>query len=207
MQACHPEAIAGSFHEARKHAEETVALSNEHGFSYMLGCGMLLLGWSMTALGQVQEGLAVLTTGLSVYRGTGAALATPAALVWLAEAYAKLARPIEGLDRLAEAAQIIEVTDERWDEAKLHRLRGDLLNATDDKAAAEHSFQQALAVAERQSAKTSELYAATSLARFWGDQGKRTEARDLLAPIYGWVTEGLDTPVLQEAKALLDQLK
>jgi predicted ATPase len=105
-----------------------------------------------------------------------------------------------------EAVQVIEATDERIDEAELHRLRGDLLLATGDQAAAEQSYHQALVVARRQSAKLFELRAATSLARLWRDQGKRTEARDLLAPTYGWFTEGFDTPVLQDAKALLDEL-
>ena len=85
-------------------------------------------------------------------------------------------------------------------------MRGDLLNATGDQVAAEHSYHQALAIARRQSAKLFELRAATSLARLWRDQGKRAEARDLLAPVYNWFTEGFDTPVLQDAKALLDQL-
>jgi predicted ATPase len=85
-------------------------------------------------------------------------------------------------------------------------LRGDLLNATGDPAAAQRSYWQALAVARRQSAKLFELRASTSLARLWRDQGKRTEARDLLAPIYGWFTEGFDTPVLKEAKVLLEEL-
>jgi len=80
------------------------------------------------------------------------------------------------------------------------------LNATGDQAAAEQSYRQALAVAQRQSAKLFELRAATSLGRLWRDQGKRAEARDLLAPIYGWFTEGFDTPVLEDAKALLGQL-
>ena len=84
--------------------------------------------------------------------------------------------------------------------------RGDLLNATGDRATAEQNYHQALVVARRQSARAFELRAATSLARLWRDQGKRTEARDLLAPIYGWFTKGFDTPVLQDAKALLDQL-
>jgi len=107
---------------------------------------------------------------------------------------------------LAEASQIIATTDERYVEAEVHRLRGDLLNATGDRSAAEQSYRQALAVAKRQSAKPWELRAATSLARLWRDQSKRTEARDLLAPVYGWFSEGFDTPVLQDAKALLDQL-
>jgi predicted ATPase len=101
----------------------------------------------------------------------------------------------------------MEKTDERFSEAELHRVRGELLTATGDQAAAEQNYKEALAVAKRQSARTFELRAATSLARLWRDQGKRTEARDLLAPIYGWFTEGFDTPVLQDAKNLLDQLR
>jgi predicted ATPase len=127
--------------------------------------------------------------------------------MWLAEACAMLGQPVEGLNHLAEAAQIIETTDERVGEAELHRLRGNLLNATGDRSAAEQSYHQALAIAKRQSAKTWELLTAISLARLWRDQGKRSEARDLLAPIYGWFTEGLDTPVLKDAKALLDELR
>jgi predicted ATPase len=102
--------------------------------------------------------------------------------------------------------QLIETADDRHHAAELHRVRGDLLNATGNQIAAEHSYHQALGVARRQSARTLELRASTSLARLWRDQGKRTEARDLLAPIYGWFAEGFDTPVLKEAKALLDEL-
>jgi len=101
---------------------------------------------------------------------------------------------------------MIERTEERYSEAELHRLRGDLLIASGDRTGAEQNYRQALAVATRQSTKVFELRAATSLARRWLDQGKRAEARDLLAPIYGWFTEGFDTPVLQDAKALLEQL-
>jgi predicted ATPase len=89
---------------------------------------------------------------------------------------------------------------------ELHRLRGDLLNATGDRAGAEQSYHQAIAVAQRQCAKLFELRATASLARLWRDQGKRTEARDLLTSIYGWFTEGFDTPILKDAKALLDEL-
>jgi predicted ATPase len=88
----------------------------------------------------------------------------------------------------------------------MHRLRGTLLLSIHERAAAEDSFRRAIIVAQQQSAKFWELRAATSLARLWRDQGKRIEARDLLAPVYGWFTEGFDTPVLQDAKALLDEL-
>jgi predicted ATPase len=124
----------------------------------------------------------------------------------LAEAHAKLGQPVKGLDYAADAAQIMEKTDERFSEAELHRVRGELLKATGDQAAAEQNYKEALAVAKRQSAKTFELRAATSLARLWRDRCRRAEARDLLAPIYGWFAEGLDTPVLQNAKALLVEL-
>jgi predicted ATPase len=126
------------------------------------------------------------------------------ALILLAEACSKLGRTTEGLNYLTEADQIIETTNERFHEVELHRVRGDLLNAIGDQVAAEHSYQQAIAVAKRQSAKTLELRAATRLARVWRDQGKREESRDLLAPIYGWFTEGFETAVLKEAKALLE---
>jgi predicted ATPase len=124
----------------------------------------------------------------------------------LAETHAKLGRPDESLNCLTEAATIIEMTEGRLIESALHRLRGEVLNATGDEVAAEQSYSQALAVARRQEAKLWELRAATSLARLWRDQGRRAEARDLLAPVCGWFTEGFGTPVLQEAKALLEEL-
>jgi predicted ATPase len=110
------------------------------------------------------------------------------------------------LEHLAEARRLAEEREEEWFQAETLRLTGDVLLATDDTAAAEASYHEALVLARRQSAKLWELRAATSLAHLWRDQGKRTEARDLLSSIYGWFTEGFDTPVLQDAKALLDQL-
>jgi predicted ATPase len=115
-------------------------------------------------------------------------------------------QPEEGLKRLAEAAQLMERTNERWAEAEMHRARGALLLSLHDRMAAQESYELALSVARTQSAKFWELRAALDLAGLWRDQGERNEARDLLAPIYGWFTEGFDTPVLQDAKALLDQL-
>jgi predicted ATPase len=193
-------------HEAQQHADEAVALSAEQDFPVLLAHGIVFRGWALSALGQAQEGLALITKGLSMYRATGAVLFTPSMLTRLAEAYARLGQPVQGLNCLAEAAQIIESTDERIEEADVYRVRGDLLNATGDQAAAEQSYHQALAVARRQSAKLFELRTAASLARQWRDQGKRSEARDLLAAIYNWFTEGFDTPDLKQAKALLDEL-
>jgi predicted ATPase len=139
-------------------------------------------------------------------RATGGVTWIPWAFTLLGEAYAKLGRLVEARDCLAEAAQITEVTDERFSEAEMHRQRGDLLDGRGDGPAAEQAYHQALIVASKQGTKIFELRAATSLARLWRDQGRHTEARDLLAPIYGWFSKGFDTPVLQDAKALLDQL-
>jgi predicted ATPase len=192
--------------ELQRHADELLALSNEHGFSLYGGYAIAHRGRSLTALGQAQEGLVLLTQGLAAIRATGAVLITPMLLMFLAEAYAMLGHLVEGLKCLAEAAQIIETTEERIYEAELHRVRGDLLNATGDQSAAERCYRQALAVAERQSAKLLQLRASVSLARLWRDQGKPVQARDLLAPIYAWFTEGFDAPDLADAQVLLAEL-
>ena len=190
----------------QQYAEEGLALSTEHGFPLFLGWAIAARGWGLVTVGQVREGLALLTQGLTAVRATGAVSSTPRLYMWLAEAHAMLGQPVEGLTCLAEAAQIIETTGERHNEAELHRLRGNLLYATGDSSVAEESYHQAFAIAKRQSAKLWELLSAMSLARLWRDQGKGTQARELLAAVYGWFTEGFDTPVLQDAKALLDEL-
>ena len=206
LYACEAEWVAGSPQVAQPRAEEMVALSSEHGFPLFLGLGVIFRGWSLTALEQTQEGITLLAKGLSIVRATGAGIQTPLALILLAEAHVQLGQPVEGLNFLAEAAQVMETGDERCNEAGLHQLRGDLLYATGNSEAAEQAYHRALAIAKQQSAKPFELRAATSLARLWRDQGKRTEAHDVLAPVYNWFTEGFDAPVLQDAKALLDQL-
>jgi predicted ATPase len=160
----------------------------------------------MTLLGEPEDGYAWITKGLSAHQAAGSVVSTPFAQTLLAESCAKLGRTTEGLRYLTEAEQIIEAAKDRFHEAELHRVRGDLLNGIGDIAGAERSYQQAIAVAKRQSAKILELHASTSLTRLWSDQKKRAEARDLLVPIYAWFTEGFDTPVLKDAKALLDAL-
>jgi predicted ATPase/predicted peroxiredoxin len=206
LRACWMECAASLPQEAQRHAEEAVDLSNEHGFQFWLGWGFVYRGWSLTALGQAKEGCTLLTKGLSLCRATGAVTGIPWALILLTEAYAKLGRTVEGLNCLDEAAQLIETTHERYSEAELHRLRGDLLNATGGRSAAEQNYHQALGVAKRQSARLFKLRAASSLARLWRDQGKVQQARELLAPVYGWFREGFDTRDLKEAKALLEEL-
>jgi class 3 adenylate cyclase/tetratricopeptide (TPR) repeat protein len=190
--------------EAQPYAEEAVALSIEHGFPYWLALGNANRGWALTVLGQTKEGVALMTSGLSMLRVTGNVLPTPWILTTLAEAYGRLGQPVEGLDCLTEAAQIIESRNQRIGEADVYRVRGDLMNVADDRAGAEQSYRQALTIAQQQSAKLVELRAATGLARLWRDQGKRREAHELLAPVYGWFTEGFDTRDLKDAKTLLD---
>ena len=147
-----------------------------------------------------------MTEGLAALRSTGTVAFLPYWLIRLAEAYGKAQRPLEGLEHLTDAIRVIERTEEREFEAELYRVRGELLLATEDAGQAEKSFCTALETARRQSARLWELRAATSLARLWRDQGRRDEAHELLAPVYGWFTEGFGTPVLQEAKALLAEL-
>src|SRR5262249_15373394 len=161
-------------------------LSTEHGLPLYLAWATALRGASLSALGQGQEGLSLITRGIAGVRATGAVSGTSGLLMMLAFAYARLGQPVDGLNCLAEAAQIIESTDERRREAAWHGVRGDLLNATGDPVAAERSYHQALEVAKRQSAKLLELRASISLARLCYQQDRRGEARNLLAPIYGW---------------------
>jgi predicted ATPase len=143
---------------------------------------------------------------LVAYRATGAVTWVPFFLTLLAEAEGRAKERGQGLGHLAEAERVMAESEERWAEVELHRVRGELLRAGHDPAAAERSFSQAIGIAQQQSAKFWELRAAISLARLWREQGKRDAARDLLAPTYGWFTEGSDTPVLKEAKTLLDEL-
>jgi predicted ATPase/class 3 adenylate cyclase len=193
--------------ELQGQTEELMALSAEYGFSLWSARATVAHGRVLLGLGQAQEGLARLDQGLAAVRDTGTVLGTPGLLISLAEAHGVLGQPIEGLHRLDEAGQIIAATEERLDEAEWHRMRGDLLMQTGDRAAAEASWREAIALAQGQSAKLYELRAATSLARLWRDHGKEGEARALLAPIYGWFIEGFEAPDLQDARALLAELR
>ncbi len=189
--------------------EECLALSTEHGFPFYLGWALAFRGGSLIVVpGQAQEGLGLLTQGQAVLGATGAILSRALLLTWFAEAYAMLGQPAQERNYLAEAVQIVESTGERYLEAELlYRVPGDLLNAAGDQSGAEQHYRKAIAVAEQQSAKLLQLRASTSLARLWRKQGKQTEARDLLCPIYDWFTEGFDAPDLKEARALLDELQ
>jgi predicted ATPase len=145
--------------------------------------------------------------GLAAYEATGAAVFRPAFLALLAETYGQGGNLEKGLVTLTEALTLVDTTGEFFWAAELHRLKGDLLllQSSDNQPEAESCFYQALDITRHQQAKSLELRAATSLARLWQQQDKRQEAYDLLAPVYGWFTEGFDTADLQEAKALLDE--
>jgi len=183
-----------------------VTLATEQGFAFWSTTGTILRGWALSAQGQGAEGIRQMRQGLTAWRATGAAISLPNWLGLLAEAYGRVEQPAEGLPLLEEALVAVHSTGERFYEAELHRLKGELLLLATDKEA-EACFQQALAVARRQQAKSWELRTATSLARLWQQQGKREEARQLLGDIYGWFTEGFDTADLKDAKALLEELE
>jgi tetratricopeptide (TPR) repeat protein len=189
------------------HVEEEIALSTEHRFPLYAALALTCRGRSLAAIGQAREGLALLMQALSEIRRTGSVFCMPMVFTWLAEAHAMLGESAEERNCLAEAARIVEATEERVSEAELlHRVPGDLLNAAGDQSGAERHYRQAIAVAERQNAKLLQLKASVSLARLWHDQGKRVEAHELLGPIYHWFTEGFDALDLKDAKALLDEL-
>jgi tetratricopeptide (TPR) repeat protein len=189
------------------HLEECSALTAEHGFPFFLRWISAYRGRSLITLGRAEEALALLTQTLSELRAGGCVTNTPTLLTWLAEAHAMLGHSAEERTCLAEAARIIGTTQERRFEAELlYRVPGDLLNAAGDRPAAEQHYRQAIASAERQGAKLFQLRASVSLARPWSDQGQRTEARNLLWPVYDWFTEGFDAPDLEDAKTLLDEV-
>jgi predicted ATPase len=192
----------------REHAEAAVALSSEQGFPLWAATGTTLRGWALAMQGQGEEGMVEVHQGIAAWRATGAALFVSCFCTMLADVCDHLGYTEDGLQVLAEAHALVEQHEERWWEAEIARLRGVLLlrQPGTPPAEAETWLQRALDVARRQEAKSLELRAAMSLSGLWQHQGKRDEARELLAPIYGWFTEGFETADLQEAKALLDQL-
>ena len=165
-------------------------------------------GWALAAQGQDEQGLALMHQGLAALQATGTWLLVAEYLLLLAEAYGRIRQAEEGLRRLTEALARVDATRDHYYAAEGYRLQGELRlwQVAPDEPQAEWCFHQALTVARRQHARSLELRAAMSLSRLWQQQGKCDEARELLAPIYGWFTEGFDTADLQEAKALLEEL-
>jgi predicted ATPase len=189
---------------SQERAKAAVTRSAEHGFPFWLAAGTMLGGWALVKQGQGEEGMEQIRQGLATYRATGAEQWRPCSLAVLGEAYREIGQVDEGLQALA----LVDKNEERWWEAELHRLRGELLlrQAVPNQPQGEACFQKALDVARYQHAKSLELRAAMSLARLWQHRGQRTEARQLLAPIFGWFTEGFDTADLREAKMLPEEL-
>lgn len=194
-------------------AEKAIAVCTEHGFAFYLAMGMILRGWALVEQGQGDEGVTQLRQGLAAWRATGSELFRPHLLALLAEAHGKGGDVEAGMRVLAEALSAASKSGKRFYTAELYRLQGELLlrsrgqqTEAEVQKEAEDWFRQALTLAHQRSAKAWELRAAVSLSRLWQQQGKQTEARDLLAPVHDWFTEGFDTKDLQEAKTLLKEL-
>jgi class 3 adenylate cyclase/predicted ATPase len=217
----HPHSLAGAqFHAANLHyrrreapvvqaqAEALLTLATTQGFPVWMGFGTCWRGWVLAIQDEGEVGLAQLRQGIAAVLATGQELSRSLCLLLLAEAVGQAGQVVEGLRLLTEILTAFETSGRGDMLTEAYRLQGELLlrQATPDASQAEACFQQALAIARRQQAKSWELRAATSLSRLWQQQGKRNEAYDLLAPTYGWFTEGFDTADLQDAKALLDEL-
>jgi predicted ATPase len=207
----------------QERAEAAIGLSTDRGIPTWLANSTVLQGWALAARGQGEAGVAQMSQGLTARRATGGEVERSYFLALLAEAYWQLGQTEEGLNALAEALAVAGKTRERFYEAELYRLKGELTlqsrvqgprssitqhptPSTQAEAEAEACFLKAIEIARQQQAKSWELRAATSLARLWQSQGKTREAHSLLSEIYNWFTEGFDTKDLQEAKALIEEL-
>jgi TOMM system kinase/cyclase fusion protein len=200
----------------RDQAEAAITVATAQRFALVQALGPIMRGWAIAVQEHSTEGLVQIRQGLDIYQSTGAEFQRPHFLTLLAEASGLLGQPESGLAALGEALTLMEKTGERYYEAELHRQRGELLllreatshpaQGSQDQHEAERCFQHALDVSRQQQAKSLELRAATSLSRLWQRQGKRDAARQVLAEVYSWFTEGFDTADLQEARTLLAEL-
>lgn len=202
--------LRGEVQQTREHAETLISLSHTQGFPFWESGARILKGWTLAATGQAQAGITAIRQGLAMKRAIGAELTRPYFFALLIEACQKARQFTEAFAALEEIFAELDATEERWWEADLHRLKGELLlqapsrrSTTRNQASAEECFHQALTVARRQSAKSLELRAAMSLSQLWRQQGKVREAKQLLSDVYQWFTEGFETADLQTVKALL----
>jgi predicted ATPase len=200
--------LCGNYAIANANIDELVAVADEKGTLYWKAEGMLMRGCLFAKTGRASDAIETITSWLAMFRSPGATWLIPAYLAFLGLAHADAGSFDDARHCIADAVTRVEETQKRWFEAEVNRLAGEvaLRSPTPDIAKAEAYFERALAVARQQQAKSWELRAAMSMARLWRDQGKRDEARELLAPVYGWFTEGFDTRDLKDAKALLDEL-
>jgi predicted ATPase len=196
---------------AQERAETALALATEHNLNAWMPGAMIGRGEALAEQGELEDGIVQMCHGLAVHRATGTTVVwRPEILVTLAEAYGKAGQVEEGLTVLAEALAIVDKAEKHHYEAELYRLKGELLRKAKggdrmDELPPEACFLRAIDIARRQQAKSLELRAVMSLSRLWREQGKREEACQMLAEIYGWFTEGFDTGDLREAKALLEE--
>jgi predicted ATPase len=199
--------------EAMKLAEEGIKSASEYGFSHWLAAGTMLKGWVLATLGQRDEGMSLLREGLKNWRAIGSKAETARFMYLLADTHLLANRVKAGLSLVDEALALVEETEDRFYQSELTWLRGELLLRTKTRAGkraalieAESHFLKAIEIARRQKAKSFELRATISLALLWQETGKKKEAKRMLAKIYGWFTEGFDSPDLKEANRLLDEL-
>ena len=197
--------FVGDWDAVRTHGETASAMAQEHDYALVRAAGSILQGWALTKQGQGKAGATLVRQGVDAYRATGAEFQLPHLLTALAEAV----EPEDGLAIISDALAAVEATGERYYEAELHRLKGEILLAIsgDNAAEGEICFNRALEIARNQKAKSLELRAAMSLCRLWQQKGKQIEARPLLTEIYNWFTEGFETADLKEARALLNELR
>ena len=198
----------GSYAIANAQLDEVITLANEKGAVFWKVGGMLVQGCLFAIAGKASDAVRTITSGLSAWRATGTTVWMPTYLSYLTRAHAELGQFDEASRSISEAIIAVQTTNESWYEADIHRIAGEiaLKSPEPDAVKAEAYFERALAVARQQQAKSWELRAAMSMAWLWRDQGKPQQARELLAPVYGWFTEGFDTLDLKEAKALLNAL-
>jgi predicted ATPase len=199
----------GSYAAANAQIDELIGLADERGAPYWKALGTVVRGWLFALTGKASDAVMAITSGITSLRSTGATLYEPQHLQYLAMAYGELGQLDDAWRCIDDAIEKVERSKERWCEAELHRIAGEiaLKPLSPDTEKAEKYFERALAVARQQQAKSWELRAAMSLARLWRSQGKPQQARELLAPVYEWFTEGFDTLDLKEAKAVLDELR
>jgi predicted ATPase len=203
-----PHIFCGNYATANALLDELVVLADEKGALHWKAAGLMYQGSLLALTGKASDAVQMLNSGITALRSTGATFWMPWYLSCLARAYAELGQFDDAWRSIGDAMTLVRTTKERWCEAEVHRVAGEiaLKSPEPDAAKAEAYLERALAVAREQQAKSWELRAAMSMARLWRDRGERDEARDLLAPVYGWFTEGFDTLDLKQAKVLLDGL-
>jgi predicted ATPase len=200
--------LCAKYAAADAQSNEVIRLADEKGAALWKALATMQKGSVPALSGRASEAIQMITSGITTYRSTGSRVYLPIFLSHLSRAHAELGQLDDAWRCIGEATTTVETTKERWYEAEINRIRGEIALKLPQlgPSQAEAYFERALSVARAQQAKSWELRAAMSMARLWRDQGKRNEARALLAPVYGWFTEGFDTHDLKEAKALLDAL-